>query len=55
MAIPGVRTIFQMVPLPLWMIGSIIGTTLVWMVLQRAAWRANLFERFLGLELPENA
>ena len=55
MAFSGVRTIFQMVPLPFWMSASITAVTVVWMVLQRAAWRANLFERFLGLELPENA
>jgi len=53
MAIPGVRTIFQMVRLPIWMTASITVATIVWMVLQRAAWRANLFERFLGIDVPQ--
>jgi len=55
MAIPSVRAIFQMVQLPIWMTALIAVATFVWMVLQRAAWRANLFERFLGIDVPDNA
>ena len=55
MAIPFVRAVGQLLPLPVWMTALIAAVTVVWMVLQRAAWRSNLFERFLGLELPANA
>jgi len=55
MAIPSVRTFNELVQMPNWITALIAVATVVWMILQRAAWRANLFERFLGIDVPVDA
>ena len=49
LAMPNLRANFQMAPLPIWINGLIVVVTIVWMLLQRAAWRASILERFLDI------
>jgi cation-transporting ATPase E len=47
--LPGLRSFFELVPLPPVFHVVIIATTLVWMVVQRTVWRRQWLERFLDL------
>lgn len=49
LAIPGLRAFFQLLPLPPRFNLAIAGATVVWMFVQRAAWRGLWFERFLDM------
>lgn len=53
LAMPGVRTAFDLVPLPLSMNLAIVGVTLLWAVTQLFVWRNHLLERFMGLPVAE--
>ena len=50
LSLPNVRTFFDLVALPNVIKIGIVVLTLIWMLVQRAAWRSRYFERFLGLE-----
>jgi cation-transporting ATPase E len=54
LAIPSVRQFWQLLPLEWFDWGVVIVTTIVWAVVLRTIWRANLFERFLHLEFVNN-
>jgi cation-transporting ATPase E len=49
LAIPGLRAFFQLLPLPPRFNLAIGGMTVLWMLVQRAAWRGLWFERFLDM------
>lgn len=48
--IPAVRDLFELEVLTLPDYGIIIGATLIWTMLMRYVWRAQLFDRFFGLD-----
>jgi cation-transporting ATPase E len=51
--LPGLRSFFQLVPLPSIFHLVIIATTIVWVLLQRWVWRAHLLERFMQMDIEE--
>lgn len=50
LVIPGLRSFFQLVPLPASYHLIIVGATLAWAALLQLAWRWRTLERFLDLE-----
>jgi cation-transporting P-type ATPase E len=52
LAVPFVRHFFELAPLPLGMVVAVVVTALIWVLVQRAAWRGSWFEKFLMLEPP---
>ena len=50
MALPGLRSFFQLVPLPTTFWIAIIALTTLWVFVQRWIWRSNWIERFLDIE-----
>jgi cation-transporting ATPase E len=50
MAVPGLRSFFQLVALPplFWM--AILAMTFIWAFVQRVVWRTSWLERFLDME-----
>lgn len=49
MAVPSLRSIFALEPLPLVDVGLVIGATLVWFFLVRLVWRRRWLERFFDV------
>jgi cation-transporting ATPase E len=54
LAIPGMRSLFDLVELPWSLNLGIVGITLLWAAAQLLVWRTRLLERFLGLEIISN-
>jgi magnesium-transporting ATPase (P-type) len=54
-AIPSLGYFFGILVKPLLITSIILGVVVVWFFLMRAIWRANLFERFLGLDQGNNS
>ncbi|MCB0053716.1 MAG: HAD-IC family P-type ATPase, partial [Caldilinea sp.] len=52
--VPGLREFFELVPLPPLFHAAILVSTVLWLFLQRYAWRANLLERFLDIPHGDN-
>jgi cation-transporting ATPase E len=48
--LPGLRSFFDLVPLPPVLHISVTVLTVLWVLVQRAVWRSRWFERFLDLE-----
>ena len=47
---PRLRAFFQLAALPMWLNLAIAAMTIIWMLVQRAAWRNKLLERFLDID-----
>ena len=51
LSVPFLYRFFGLAPLPVPDLAAITGVVAVWALGPRFAWRAHLFERFLGLDL----